>query len=105
MNLVSYSRTLIILLAAYQANSSCPADSKELDATCGRYCYQVVQPLLQYVNTVKSMTQEHNELQHSVKIHAETIASLKKIIEQKSEETKAREEELEKELNHIIKIC
>ncbi|KAH8389595.1 hypothetical protein KR215_005123, partial [Drosophila sulfurigaster] len=47
----------------------------QLDDQCSTYCYQVVKPLLQYVNTVTTMTQEHNELQHTIKTQAEFILS------------------------------
>ncbi|KAH8376924.1 hypothetical protein KR093_002278, partial [Drosophila rubida] len=53
------------------------------DDQCSSYCYQVVKPLLQYVNTVKSMAQEHNELQKTIKVQAETIKNLQELIKAK----------------------
>ncbi|KAH8390608.1 hypothetical protein KR215_007436, partial [Drosophila sulfurigaster] len=54
--------------------------SKELDDKCSTYCYQVLKPLLQYVNPVQSMTQELNELQHTIKSQAAEIKNLNKLI-------------------------
>ncbi|KAH8390497.1 hypothetical protein KR215_002536, partial [Drosophila sulfurigaster] len=53
------------------------------DDQCSTYCYQVVKPLLKYVNTVQSMTQEHNQLQHIIKLQAESIKNLNELIKSK----------------------
>ncbi|XP_060655145.1 fibrinogen-like protein 1 [Drosophila nasuta] len=79
MNISTYTRILAILLIVLQVNSKCINNSKELDHQCSTYCYQVVKPLLQYVNTVK----EYNELQHTIKLQAETINKLNELIKSK----------------------
>ncbi|XP_062142929.1 ficolin-2-like [Drosophila sulfurigaster albostrigata] len=66
---------ITILLTISQVNSLCSKESKLLDEQCSTYCYQVVKPLLQYVNTVSTMTQEHNELQHTIKTQAQQLKS------------------------------
>ncbi|XP_060665823.1 fibrinogen-like protein 1 [Drosophila nasuta] len=78
MNISAYTCILTVLLMTSQVNCSC-----QLDDQCSTYCYQVVKPLLQYVNTVSTMTQENNELQHTVKRQAKTIENLNELIKEK----------------------
>ncbi|XP_060658819.1 fibrinogen-like protein 1 [Drosophila nasuta] len=80
MNLSTYTCILTIFLVVKQVKSSCSVYSKELDDQCSTYCYQVVKPLLQYVNPVQSMTQELNELQHTIKSQAAEIKNLNELI-------------------------
>ncbi|KAL7740482.1 hypothetical protein ACLKA6_007012 [Drosophila palustris] len=64
-----------------QVNSSCTAGSKEKDTLCGTYCYQVVKPLLQFADSVKSNTKQFTELQDKIKEQAAIISSLNDRIE------------------------
>ncbi|XP_051858415.1 ficolin-2-like isoform X4 [Drosophila albomicans] len=82
MNIIQVN-IFLILLIAYQVNSSCLMASKELGDQCSLYCYQVVKPLLQYVNTTTTMTQEQNELQQTIKVQAETIKNLNELMKSK----------------------
>ncbi|XP_051858412.1 ficolin-1-like isoform X2 [Drosophila albomicans] len=82
MNIIQVN-IFLILLIAYQVNSSCLMASKELGDQCSLYCYQVVKPLLQYVNTTTTMTQEQNELQQTIKVQAEKIKNLNELMKSK----------------------
>ncbi|XP_062134333.1 microfibril-associated glycoprotein 4-like [Drosophila sulfurigaster albostrigata] len=73
MNLSTYTYILTILLVFKQVNSSCSVYSKELDDQCSTHCYQVVKPLLQYVNTVQSP-------QHAINSQADEIKNLNELI-------------------------
>ncbi|KAM8714733.1 hypothetical protein ACLKA7_001142 [Drosophila subpalustris] len=64
-----------------QVNSSRTAGSKEKDTLCGTYCYQVVKPLLQFADSVKSNTKQFTELQDKIKEQAAIISSLNDRIE------------------------
>ncbi|XP_051859548.1 uncharacterized protein LOC117570480 [Drosophila albomicans] len=96
MNISTYTCILSILLVVKQVNSSCSVYSKELDDQCSTYCYQVVKPLLQYVNPVQSMTQELNELQHTIKSQAAEIKNLNELI-------KSRDMQLAQQINCLGK--
>ncbi|XP_062132249.1 fibrinogen-like protein 1 isoform X3 [Drosophila sulfurigaster albostrigata] len=91
MNIFNYTRILTILLIINQVKSSYSVYSKELDDQCSTYCYQVVKPLLENVNTAESMTEEYNELQHTIKLQAENIKNLNKLIKSKDKLSKSCE--------------
>ncbi|XP_051859885.1 fibrinogen-like protein 1 isoform X1 [Drosophila albomicans] len=91
MNIFNYTRILTILLIINQVKSSSSVYSKELDDQCSTYCYQVVKPLLENVNTDESMTEEYNELQHTIKLQAEKIKNLNKLIKSKDKLSKSCE--------------
>ncbi|XP_060665230.1 ficolin-2-like [Drosophila nasuta] len=74
MNII-HANIFLLLLMSFEVNSSCTGQ-QELDSQCSTYCYQVVKPLLQYVNTIRTMTQEQNELHQTITVQAEIIKSL-----------------------------
>ncbi|XP_062132247.1 fibrinogen-like protein 1 isoform X1 [Drosophila sulfurigaster albostrigata] len=91
MNIFNYTRILTILLIINQVKNSYSVYSKELDDQCSTYCYKVVKPLLENVNTDESMTEEYNELQHRIKLQAENIKNLNKLIKSKNKLSKSCE--------------
>ncbi|XP_062142748.1 fibrinogen-like protein 1 [Drosophila sulfurigaster albostrigata] len=92
----------LILLIAYKVYSSCLMASKELGDQCSLYCYQVVKPLLQYVNTTTTMTQEQNELQQTIKVQAETIKNLNELMKSKDMQLMQQNKSIQLSESHAL---
>ncbi|XP_062131289.1 fibrinogen-like protein 1 isoform X2 [Drosophila sulfurigaster albostrigata] len=83
MIICTSSSVFTVLFFALQLRRSYSIDSEQLDDQCSSYCYQVVKPLLQFVDTSKVMATENTELQNTIKLQAENITTLNELIKSK----------------------
>ncbi|XP_060647691.1 angiopoietin-related protein 7-like [Drosophila nasuta] len=80
--MILIANLLTILWMVSQVQSSCFAGSKEMDEQCSTYCYQVVKPLLQHVNSANSKENRFVELNNKIKELEAKIVNLNKMAEQ-----------------------
>ncbi|XP_034116729.2 angiopoietin-related protein 7-like [Drosophila albomicans] len=80
--MILIANVLTILWMVSQVQSSCFAGSREMDEQCSTYCYQVVKPLLQHVNSANSKENIFIELNNKIKELEAKIVNLNEMAEQ-----------------------